>query len=221
MPIIVVEYVRQDGSSPYRTWFEGLPAQAAAKVATAVLRLELGNVSRVKWLGAISEYRIDWGPGYRVYLGREGEALIILLGGGTKQRQRADIGRGERDVDGIQGAQGCAAERQEVMALTRDFKETIVERLRREPEFAKALLDEAATLFLNREPHTARLILRDLVNATVGFERLAAETAKPAKSLHRMLSKKGNPTVDNLAAILRVLRKKPRVDIQARSVKAA
>jgi DNA-binding phage protein len=107
------------------------------------------------------------------------------------------------------------------MALTRDFKETIVERLRRDPEFAKALLDEAATLFLNGEPHTARLILRDLVNATVGFERLAAETAKPAKSLHRMLSKKGNPTMDNLAAILRVLRKRLRVDIKVRTVKAA
>jgi DNA-binding phage protein len=107
------------------------------------------------------------------------------------------------------------------MALTRDFKETIAERLRRDPEFAKALLDEAATLFLNGEPHTARLILRDLVNATVGFERLAAETARPAKSLHRMLSKKGNPTMDNLAAILRVLRKRLRVDIKVRTVKAA
>ncbi|MFI4987890.1 MAG: transcriptional regulator, partial [Alphaproteobacteria bacterium] len=63
------------------------------------------------------------------------------------------------------------------MALTRDFKQTVVERVQRDPEFAKALLDEAATLFLNGEPHTARLILRDLVNATVGFEELAAETA--------------------------------------------
>ena len=107
------------------------------------------------------------------------------------------------------------------MALTRDFKQTIVERVRRDPAFAKALLDEAATLFLNGEPHTARLILRDLVNATVGFEELAAETAKPAKSLHRMLSKRGNPTMDNLAAILSVLRKRLGVDIQARTVKAA
>lgn len=101
------------------------------------------------------------------------------------------------------------------MALTRDFKQTIVERVQRDPAFAKALLDEAATLFLNGEPHTARLILRDLVNATVGFEELAAETAKPAKSLHRMLSKKGNPTMDNLAAILGVVRKKLGVDLQA------
>jgi DNA-binding phage protein len=93
------------------------------------------------------------------------------------------------------------------MALTRDFKQTVVERAQRDPAFARALLDEAATLFLNGEPHTARLVLRDLVNATIGFEALAAETAKPAKSLHRMLSKEGNPTMDNLAAILGALRR--------------
>src|SRR5580700_9474672 len=69
------------------------------------------------------------------------------------------------------------------MTLTQDFKLTVAQRVRRDPDFAKALLDEAATLFLNGEPETARLILRDLVNATVGFEGLAAQTAKPAKSL--------------------------------------
>ena len=74
------------------------------------------------------------------------------------------------------------------MALTRDFKQTMVERAERDPAFAKALLDEAATLFLNGEPETARLILRDLVNATVGFESLARTTDKNGKSLHRMLS---------------------------------
>jgi DNA-binding phage protein len=107
------------------------------------------------------------------------------------------------------------------VALTRAFKQTVVERVQRDPAFAKALLDEAATLFLNGEPHTARLILRDLVNATVGFEALAAETAKPAKSLHRMLSKKGNPSMDNLAAILGVMRKNLRVDLEAHTVEAA
>jgi DNA-binding phage protein len=107
------------------------------------------------------------------------------------------------------------------MALTRDFKQTVAERVRRDPAFARALLDEAATLFLNGEPHTARLILRDLVNATIGFEALAAETAKPAKSLHRMLSKKGNPTMDNLAAILGAVRKRLGVDLQAHTVEAA
>ena len=107
------------------------------------------------------------------------------------------------------------------MALTRDFKETIAERASRDPQFAQALLDEAATLFLNGDPHTARLVLRDLVNASVGFEKLAAATKTPSKSLHRMLSDRGNPSMDNLAAIFGVVRKKLGVDIQARAVKAA
>lgn len=93
MPLAVVEYVREDGSNPYRIWFDGLHAQAAAKVATATLRLEMGNTSSVKWIGAIAEYRIDWGPGFRNYLGKDGEKLIVLLGGGTKKRQQSDIDR--------------------------------------------------------------------------------------------------------------------------------
>jgi DNA-binding phage protein len=100
------------------------------------------------------------------------------------------------------------------MVLTRDFKETVNARVQQDPEFAKALLDEAVGLFLNGEPETARLILRELVNATVGFEELANETSKPSKSLHRMLSAKGNPTMDNLTAVFNVLRKKLNVDIK-------
>ena len=103
------------------------------------------------------------------------------------------------------------------MALTRDFKETVNARVQRDSEFAIALLDEAISLFLNGEPETARLILRDLVNATVGFEQLAIETSKPSKSLHRMLSAKGNPTMDNLTAIFNVLRKKLNVDINVKT----
>ncbi len=99
------------------------------------------------------------------------------------------------------------------MALTRDFKRTVVDRVQRDPAFGKELLDEAATLFLNGEPDTARLILRDLVNATVGFEELALATAKPSKSLHRMLSEHGNPSMDNLAAIFGAVRNKLGVKI--------
>lgn len=107
------------------------------------------------------------------------------------------------------------------MALTRDFKKPVAARVRRDPEFAKALLDEAATLFLNGEPDTARLILRDLVNATVGFEALASKTAKPSKSLHRMLSSRGNPSMDNLAAIFDAVRENLKVGIKVRTVEAA
>jgi putative addiction module killer protein len=91
--LIVVEYVREDGSNPHRAWFDSLQVPAAAKVATAIARLEAGNLSRVKWIGAVGEYRIDWGPGYRIYLAKDGDKLIILLGGGTKQRQHSDIER--------------------------------------------------------------------------------------------------------------------------------
>ena len=107
------------------------------------------------------------------------------------------------------------------MALTRNFKETVANRVARDPAFAKALLDEAATLFLNGDPHTARLVLRDLVNASIGFERLAVETKTPSKSLHRMLSDRGNPSMDNIAAIFGVVRKRLGVDIRARAIKAA
>ncbi len=106
------------------------------------------------------------------------------------------------------------------MTLTRDFKQTFVERVERDPDFAKALLDEAATLFLSGEPDAARLILRDLVNATVGFESLAELTHKPSKSLHRMLSPKGNPSMDNLAAIFGVIRNwlKVTVDVRVKAI---
>jgi putative addiction module killer protein len=92
--VVVQEYVREDGSNHFRTWFDGLDAQAAAKVATATLRLELGNTSNLKWIGGgLGEYRIDWGPGYRLYLARDGDEVIILFTGGTKKRQQADIDR--------------------------------------------------------------------------------------------------------------------------------
>jgi len=107
------------------------------------------------------------------------------------------------------------------MALTRNFKQTVIERVERDPEFAKALLDEAATLFLSDEPETARLILRDLVNATVGFEQLAVLTDKPSKSLHRMLSPKGNPSMDNLSAIFGAIRARLNVGIEVRTVELA
>jgi putative addiction module killer protein len=91
MKIRVEEYIRPDGSSPYKEWFDDLDAQAAAKVTTAKLRMELGNTSNVKWFSGIGEYVIDWGPGYRIYLAKDGDSLIVLFGGGTKRRQQQDI----------------------------------------------------------------------------------------------------------------------------------
>ncbi len=85
-------YLASDGTGPFEEWFTGLNAPAAAKVAVALARLEQGNLSNAKGVGeGVLECRIDWGPGYRVYFGRDGDVLAILLTGGTKQRQQRDI----------------------------------------------------------------------------------------------------------------------------------
>ncbi len=90
--IEIREYITNQGRSPHARWFDKLNARAAAKVATALVRMEQGNLSGAKGVGAgVSEYRIDFGPGYRVYFGKDGDTLIILLGGGTKKRQQKDI----------------------------------------------------------------------------------------------------------------------------------
>lgn len=95
LPCAVLElryYLAGDGQSPFEQWFSSLDVAAGAKVAVALARLEQGNLSNVKGVGeGVFEYRIDWGPGYRVYFGRDGEVLVILLTGGTKKRQRRDI----------------------------------------------------------------------------------------------------------------------------------
>lgn len=106
------------------------------------------------------------------------------------------------------------------MALTRNFKETVIERVNRDPAFAKALLDEASRLFLSGEAETARLILRDLVNATIGFEGLAVAINTPPKSLHRMLSQRGNPSMDNTAAIFSAVCKNLNVQIETTVIDA-
>jgi putative addiction module killer protein len=85
-------YVDTSGRAPFERWFEALDAMAAAKITAAVARMEQGNLSNAKTVGeGALEYRIDFGPGYRVYFGRDGDVLIILLGGGTKKRQDLDI----------------------------------------------------------------------------------------------------------------------------------
>jgi putative addiction module killer protein len=92
MPITIREYVNARGESPFARWFVDLDAMAAAKVTTALYRLEQGNFSKVEGVGGgVYEGKINFGPGYRVYFGKDGEKLIILLGGGSKKRQRTDI----------------------------------------------------------------------------------------------------------------------------------
>ena len=90
--IEIREYIDYRGRSPFGRWFDGLDARAATRVRTALARMETGNLSNVRGVGSgVLERRIHVGPGYRVYFGKDGDTLIVLLGGGTKVRQHRDI----------------------------------------------------------------------------------------------------------------------------------
>lgn len=90
--IEIRSYAGENGNSPFDAWLDDLNAQAAVRIVTALARIENGNFSNVKAVGqGVSECKIHFGPGYRVYFGKDGERLVILLGGGTKKRQSRDI----------------------------------------------------------------------------------------------------------------------------------
>jgi putative addiction module killer protein len=95
LPLAMVEvreYLDRGGRSPFASWSDRLNREAAAKVAAALARIQQGNFSNAKGVGAgVYEYRIDFGPGYRIYFGKDGDRLVIVVGGGTKNRQQEDI----------------------------------------------------------------------------------------------------------------------------------
>ena len=97
MAIKVEEYVSGNDRNHYREWFNGLTVEYAAKVAAARARMMAGSLGNVKAIdGTLKEYRIDWGPGIRIYLVQDGDRLIVLLGGGTKRGQDGDIKRARK-----------------------------------------------------------------------------------------------------------------------------
>lgn len=104
------------------------------------------------------------------------------------------------------------------MALTRNFKETIRARVARDPKFRKELLREGIECLLTGDVATAKTILRDYINATVGFVQLAEATKIPAKSLMRMLGPAGNPRADNLFEIVRLLQDREGVHFLVKTV---
>jgi DNA-binding phage protein len=103
------------------------------------------------------------------------------------------------------------------MALTRDFRQTVMARAQRDRKFREALFSEAINAYLAGDTATGKAMLRDLINATVGFEQLAAEIQKPSKSLHRMLAPRGNPNTENFFGIVSALQKKTRVRLRVSS----
>jgi DNA-binding phage protein len=100
------------------------------------------------------------------------------------------------------------------MGLTRDFKVTIVARMRRDPGFRDALFLQALNACLAGETAVGKAMLRDLINATIGFQQLAAEVEVPSKSLHRMLSSRGNPSTNSFFGVVSVLQRKMKLRLR-------
>ena len=105
------------------------------------------------------------------------------------------------------------------MPLTKDFKTTIMARAQRDPEFREGLLTESVELLLNGEPEVGKEIIRDLINATIGFEELGKRVGKSAQSLMRMFSSKGNPQSSNLLAVIEALRQNEGVRLEVVAVR--
>ncbi len=100
------------------------------------------------------------------------------------------------------------------MPLTQEWKKTVAARVQRDPRFREALFTEALNAYLEGDMTVGKAVLRDLVNATVGFEELAVITKKPSKSLHRMLGPRGNPSAENFFSIVSALQKKAHVKLR-------
>ena len=202
-------YVAAHGRQPFAEWFAELEAVARAKVTRAIARLEQGNVSNVKSVGeGVLEYRIDFGPGYRVYFGRDGETLVILLTGGTKKRQRRDIEAAHAFGMTTNRVSAGVAERRRRMARTKSFKVLVQQHVKHDKTFAQALLREGIDAMLSGDLDTGKTILRDYIKATVGFEKLGEATDTPPKSLIRMFGPRGNPQAKNLFSVIGYLQKR-------------
>ena len=174
-------YIDDQDRAPFEGWFVDLDKQAQAKVTIALSRLALGNTSNVEAVGeGVSELKLNWGPGYRIYFGQEGKAIVILLIGGTKRRQSRDISAAKTYWADYKNSLGEQEEDEELdLALTRSFKAFIKSRIEADPGFREALFQEAVQSLLEGDAETGRAVLRDYINATIGFEALAEITEDP------------------------------------------
>jgi putative addiction module killer protein len=215
--VAIRSFVAADGRVPFQAWLDSLDRQTQARIAVALTRLSRGNRSHVKGLGGgVAELKLDFGPGYRIYFGQDGDACHLARRRHQEAAKRRHRGR-QGTVGGIQGSQDVASSMRPHMALTRSFKDHIKAKIQSDPEFRQALFQEAVQTLIEGDVGTARAVLRDFINATVGFAALAKATGIPPKSLMRMFGPSGNPTAANLSEVIRVLQKKTGVHLEVRA----
>jgi putative component of toxin-antitoxin plasmid stabilization module/DNA-binding phage protein len=203
-------YISEDGRSPFSEWFESLDSAARVRVATAIERLEAGNISGLKSVGAgVAELRIFFGPGYRV-LGARGSALDNCVG----RRHQATATERHRickvRLEKIQRTRGV---KRRSAPLTGSFRQLVQEHISKDPAFAQGMLGEGIQQMLAGDVETGKAILRNYIKATVGFEKLGRATGTQPKSLIRMFGPRGNPQARNLFRVIGYLQKHAGVEL--------
>jgi putative addiction module killer protein len=203
-------YVTPGGYAPFAAWFEDLDLVARAKVTRAVARMGRGNFSNVKSVGrGVLELRIDFGPGYRVYFGREGETLGDSADRRDEEAPTTRYRYGALLLAGLQaGRTQPTLSGDGEMTRTRSFSDLVQKNVRADKKFAEALLREGVDALISGDVESGKTLLRDYIKATVGFEKLGAATGAPPKSLIRMFGPRGNPQAKNLFSVIGYLQKR-------------
>ena len=198
--IEIRHYVNPVGKDVFDDWLTELAdARAQAKIATRINRLAAGNSGDCKSLRqGLYELRVDWGPGYRVYYAMIGKACVLLLCGGDKRKQAADIERALEYLRDYKDKEGKLMKRK--ASVSHD--EAIIRRLRKDPDFAAEYLK--AALEDDDEPRVLLIALRHLAQAQ-GIAKVAKAAGIERESLYRALSEHGNPRLSTLVAVTKAI----------------
>ncbi|SRR6266545_1642888 len=198
--MVVVEvrrYVAPSGSDVIGDWLADL--RARARIAARLDRLSLGNFGDCKTLReGVSELRIDWGPGYRVYFAMAGRRCVLLLCGGDKRRQSSDTKKGDRVPERLPGKD--TKQMRDKASVSHD--ESMARELRENPDFVAEYL--RAAMEDEAEPRVLLVALRRVAEAR-GLAKVAKTAGIERESLYRALSPRGNPRFSTLVAVAKAM----------------
>ena len=196
----VRRYVNRSEIDVVGNWLASLgDVKARARIAARLDRLSLGSFCDCKALReGVSELRIDWGPGYRVYYAMLGRTCVLLLCGGDKRGQSSDIKRGNRLPERLQGKD--AKQMKDKASISHD--EAMSRELRENPDFAAEYL--RAAMEDEAEPRVLLVALRRVAEAR-GIARVAKTAGIERESLYRALSPRGNPRFSTLVAVAKAV----------------
>ena len=192
--------------TPFVSWYESLNNRAADRVAQALDKMRKGIASGLKSVGGgVFEYRVDFGPGYRIYIGRDGDYVLILLGGRV---QATPTARHHRGQTALATPQAMETEGGLIMSGSRDFfEETVHPRLRNSAEFRQVWLLERVENLRTGDAATAKSMLTHYA-AAIGFDEAADAAGADPDALRRTLDPDGDAPDADVLAVIKALRER-------------